>query len=79
MPTTTFFWNSDIDASTDAGNQAIAALSGTLANRIDVNNGITNAGGGVNFLCEEEEEDGEIELLVDANGQPITEPPPLKK
>ena len=65
--------NSDIDASTDAGNQAIAALSGTLANRIDVNNGITNAGGGVNFLCEEEEEDGEIELLVDANGQPITE------
>ena len=65
--------NSDIDAATDAGNIAIAALSGTLANRIDTNNGITNAGGGVNFLCEEEEEDGEIEILVDANGLPITE------
>ena len=63
----------DIDASTDAGNQAIAALSGTLASRIDSNNGITNAGGGVNFLCEEEEEDEEIELLVDSNGLPITE------
>jgi len=63
----------DIDASTDAGNQAIAALSGTLANRIDLNNGITNAGGGVNFLCEEEEEDEEIEVLVDSRGLPITE------
>ena len=29
--------------------------------------------GGVNFLCEEEEEDEEIELLVDSNGLPITE------
>ena len=63
----------DIDADTDAGNQAIAALSQTLARRIDTNNGITSAGGGVNFLCEEEEEDEEIELLVDSNGLPITE------
>ena len=63
----------DIDAAADAGNAAIAALSTTLASRIDINNGITNAGGGVNFLCEEEEEDEEIELLVDSAGLPITE------
>jgi len=63
----------DIDAAADAGNAAIRALSVTLADRIDSNNGITSAGGGVNFICEEEEEDEEIELLVDQSGSPITD------
>ena len=67
--------NADVANSGANGGAIINAVAPIAAAAIDLNNGInSDGGGGVNFLCEEEEsEDNKISLLIRQDGQPITE------
>ena len=57
-----------------AGNGTISTAAPIAATVLAANGGITSQGGGVNFLCEEEEsQDNKISLLIRQDGEPITE------